>query len=196
MVSSNTNKRRDFLIKSAALAAGSLLPTQLFSDQSKKIVIAYFSHSGNTRLMAQEIYRKTDADLYEITTIKPYPQDYDTVVDIAKKEQKAKFRPQIVASASNLDAYDIIFIGYPNWWGTIPMALFTFFEANHFEGKILIPFSTHEGSHFGDSLSDLKALNPKSTFLKGLELRGRSVQSASSKKEVTQWLLELNVAKL
>lgn len=198
MFTQKSHKRREFLITSATLAVASFVPHTLFAESSgsepKKILIAYFSHSGNTRLMAEDIQRKTDADLYEITTLKPYPQDYDTVVDIAKKEQKAKFRPQIAPIPENLSNYDIIFIGYPSWWGTIPMALFTFFEANHFEGKTLIPFSTHEGSHFGDSLSDLKALNPQSTFLKGLELRGRSVQSASSKKEVTKWLLDLKIA--
>lgn len=199
MVSSHTHNRRNFLITSAALAVGSLLPQALFAEESntpKKILIAYFSHSGNTRYFAKEIQAQIGGDLFEIQTINPYPQDYDSVVDVAKKEQKAKFRPKIAATPTNLDEYDIIFIGYPNWWGTIPMALFTFFEENHFEGKTLIPFSTHEGSHFGDSLSDLKTLNPKSTFLKGLEMRGRSVQSASSKKEITTWLTKLNIAKI
>ena len=198
MVSSHTHNRRNFLITSAAFAAGSLLPQALFAEEStipKKILIAYFSHSGNTRYFAKEIQSQTGGDLLEIQTINPYPQDYDTVVEIAKKEQKAKFRPQIEPVPSNLNAYDVIFIGYPNWWGTIPMALFTFFEENHFEGKTLIPFSTHEGSHFGDSVSDLKTLNPKSTFLKGLEMRGRSVQSASSKKDITAWISKLGIVK-
>ncbi|WP_084218523.1 flavodoxin [Sulfurospirillum arsenophilum] len=199
MVLSNTNKRRNFLITSAALAAGSLLPHELFAEEStttKKILIAYFSHSGNTRYFAKEIQAQIGGDLLEIKTVNPYPVDYDSVVDVAKKEQKAKFRPKLATLPTNLNAYDIIFIGYPNWWGTIPMALFTFFEENHFEGKTLIPFSTHEGSHFGDSISDLKALNPKSTFFKGLEMRGRSVQSSSSKKDITAWLTKLNIAKI
>lgn len=198
MVSSHTNKRRSFLITSAALAAGSLLPHELFAEKStstQKILIAYFSHSGNTRYLAKEIQSQTSGDLYEIKTINAYPQDYDTVVDVAKKEQKAKFRPKLEIAPSNLNEYDIVFIGYPNWWGTLPMALFTFFEENHFEGKTLIPFSTHEGSHFGDSISDLKTLNPKAIFLKGLEMRGRSVQAASSKKDMTEWLTKLSISK-
>ena len=196
MVSSTTNNRRNFLITSAALAAGSLLPPQLFASQTQKILIVYFSHSGNTRFMAKEIQTQTGGNLYEVKTINPYPQDYDSVVDVAKKEQKANFRPPLATKLANPNEYDVIFIGYPNWWGTIPMALFTFFEETSFEGKTLIPFSTHEGSHFGDSISDLKTLNPKSTFHKGLEMRGRSVQSTSSKKDITAWLTKLNIAKI
>lgn len=198
MVSSHTHNRRNFLITSATLAVGSLLPQTLFAEESttpKKILIAYFSHSGNTRYFAKEIQAQIGGDLFEIQTIDLYPKDYDSVVDVAKKEQKAKFRPKLATKLDNLNAYDIIFIGYPNWWGTLPMALFTFFEENHFEGKTLIPFSTHEGSHFGDSISDLKALNPKSIFLKGLEIRGRSVQSTSSKKDMTEWLTKLSISK-
>lgn len=198
MASSHTNKRRSFLITSAALATSVLLPNELFADEStpnKKILIAYFSHSGNTRFMANEIQAQTSGDLFEIKTLNPYPQDYDSVVDVAKKEQKANFRPQLATKLSSLNDYDVIFIGYPNWWGTLPMALFTFFEENSFAGKVLIPFSTHEGSHFGNSLSDLKTLNPKATLQKGLEIRGRSVQSGSSKKEIATWLSELRLTK-
>jgi len=198
MISFHTNTRRNFLITSAALAASSMLPKELLADESiinKKILIAYFSHSGNTRYMAKEIQTQTGGDLHEIQTVNPYPQDYDSVVDVAKKEQKANFRPKLAIKPPNGNEYDIVFIGYPNWWGTIPMALFTFFEETSFSGKIMIPFSTHEGSYFGNSLSDLKTLNPKATFLKGLEIRGRSVQSSSNKKEITTWLAGLNLVK-
>ncbi|ATB70194.1 hypothetical protein SJPD1_2095 [Sulfurospirillum diekertiae] len=198
MGSSYTNKRRNFLIASATLAASSLLPNKLFASESipnTKTLIVYFSHSGNTRVIAKEIQAQTGGDLYEIKTVNIYPEDYDSVVDVAKKEQKTNFRPQLTATLTNLNDYDLFFIGYPNWWGTLPMALFTFFEENNFAGKTLIPFSTHEGSYFGNSLSDLKALNPKATFLKGLAIRGRSVQSDNTKKEITSWLNELHLVK-
>jgi len=198
MVSSFTNKRRNFLIASATLAASSLLPKKLFASESipnTKILIVYFSHSGNTRFMAKEIQIQTGGDVYEVKTVNAYPEDYDSVVDVAKKEQKANFRPQLTTKLTNLSDYDLFFIGYPNWWGTLPMALFTFFEENNFVGKTLIPFSTHEGSYFGNSLSDLKALNPKVTLLKGLAIRGRSVQSNNTKKEITSWLTELHLVK-
>jgi len=186
------------LITSATLAASSLLPNKLFSSEStqnKKILIVYFSHSGNTRFMAKEIQAQTGGDLYEVKTVNAYPEDYDSVVDIAKKEQKVNFRPQLTAKLTNLSDYDLFFIGYPNWWGTLPMALFTFFEENSFAEKTLIPFSTHEGSYFGNSLSDLKTLNPKATLFKGLAIRGRSVHSDSTQKEMTSWLSELHLAK-
>ena len=198
MVSSYTNKRRNFLIASATLAASSLLPNKLFASeliQNKKILIVYFSHSGNTRVIAKEIQIQTGGDVYEVKTVNAYPEDYDSVVDVAKKEQKANFRPQLTAKLTNLNDYDLFFIGYPNWWGTLPMALFTFFEENSFAGKTLIPFSTHEGSYFGNSLSDLKTLNPKATLLRGLAIRGRSVHADSTHKEMTSWLSELHLAK-
>lgn len=158
-----------------------------------KTLILYFSHSGNTRHLAEQIHAKVGGDIAEIKTVKPYPQDYDTVVEQAKKEQKDNFRPQLATSRPDLKTYDVVFIGYPNWWGTLPMALFTFLEANSLAGKAVIPFSTHEGSHFGRSISDLKTLAPQATILEGLAVRGRSVKDASTEKELAAWLTRLNL---
>lgn len=122
----------------------------------------------------------------------PYPEDYDSVVEVAKKEQGMNYRPGLATRVPGIEPYDAIFIGYPNWWGTMPMTMFTFFEENNFKGKTLIPFSTHEGSLFGQSISDMKRLNPQSGIPDGLAVRGRSVKDESAQKQIHEWLTLLN----
>jgi flavodoxin len=104
-----------------------------------KILIACFSWSGNTRVVAGQIQKTVGGDLFEIKTAKAYPKDYRECIDVAKKEQQANARPELSAKVENMDAYNIIFVGYPNWWGTLPMPLFTFFESYDFKGKTIIP---------------------------------------------------------
>ena len=160
-----------------------------------RILVAYFSHSGTTRYLAEQIHARVGGDMVEIKPLKPYPRDYDTVVDQAKREQNMRFRPQLAGTIANIRSYDVVFIGYPNWWGTMPMALFSFFEKNDFSGKTLIPFCTHEGSRLGRSVSDLKTLNPRSTVLEGLAIRGRSVRDRSTQGTISAWLANVNYPK-
>ena len=108
-----------------------------------KILIAYFSHSGNTKVVANSIKENIGGDIFEIKTSLSYPTSYNAVVDKAKKEQNANDRPELISHVENMDSYNVIFIGYPNWWGTIPMAEFTFLEEYNFSGKTIIPFCTH-----------------------------------------------------
>jgi flavodoxin len=159
-------------------------------------LIVYFSHSGNTRYMAGQIHEKIAGDTLEVKTVNIYSENYDTVVEQAKQEQNQNARPKLSMAVPDLSAYDTIFVGYPNWWGTMPMALFTFFEKNDLSGKTLIPFSTHEGSVFGRSVTDMQRLNPKSRFLDGLAIRGRSVRGESARQEIAQWLAGLKVANI
>lgn len=156
-----------------------------------KILVAYFSHSGNTRIIAQMIQEQAGGELFEIVTTKPYPQNYNAVVEVAKKEKAVTARPQLKTHLPNAQDYDVIFIGYPNWWGTFPMAVSTFLEENDFAGKTIIPFCTHEGSYMGSSESDLAKMEPKAKRLEGLPVRGRSVKSASN--DVTAWLKKLGI---
>ncbi len=108
-------------------------------SQMGKILVAFFSHSGNTEAVANQIKEKVSSDLFEIKTVESYPADYNAVVDKAKKEQAADYRP-ILGTKVDMDLYDVIFIGYPNWWGTTPMAIFSFFEEYDFSGKTIIAF--------------------------------------------------------
>lgn len=160
---------------------------------SKKILVAYFSHSGNTRYVAERIHSLTGGDLFEIKTLHQYSEDYDTVVDEARKELKSNARPELSTHLQNAASYDVILLGYPNWWGTYPMAVATFLEENDFSGKTIVPFCTHEGSRLGNSLRDLAALCPDSIIGNGLDIRGRSVSSASAEDAIQKWLEVLDL---
>ncbi|WP_368487992.1 flavodoxin [Clostridium sp. BJN0013] len=151
-----------------------------------KSLIAYFSHSGNTEVIASMIKENVGGDLFKIETVEKYPSNYNDVVNVARKEQDADSRPELARKVENMDFYDVIYIGFPNWWGTIPMGVFTFFESYDFSDKTIIPFCTHEGSGMGRSERDIKKLCPKSNVLRGLPIRGSSVHGAE--KEVSCWL--------
>ncbi len=122
----------------------------------RKVLIAYFSRTGNTGEFAKGIQERVDGDLFEIRTAHSYPKEYKATTEQAKREQEESFRPQLVSEVPNIGAYEVVFVGYPNWWGTLPMALFSFLEKYDFAGKTLIPFSTHEGSQLGRSVTDLR----------------------------------------
>jgi Flavodoxins len=158
---------------------------------SKKILIAYFSWSGNTREIANQIHERVGGDLFEVRTVEAYPTEYRPCTDVAKKEQQENARPALATDVTDMASYDVVFIGYPNWWGTIPMALFTFFESYDFSGKTIIPFCTHEGSALGRSVQDISKLCPGSTMLEGIAIRGGSVKSAGN--DVSAWLSRIGM---
>ena len=162
-------------------------------NSNKKILIAYFSLSGNTENFANQIKETVGGDLFKVTPVVPYNGSYKETVDRAADEQDANARPKIIGSVNNFESYDTIFIGYPNWWGTMPMIMFTFMESYNFNGKTIIPFCTHDGSGLGRSLSDLKLLAPNATILDGLAIKGKRI--SNSKSDVNDWLKELNLSK-
>lgn len=153
---------------------------------TKKILIAYFSWSGNTKAVAQEIQKQTGGDLYEIVPATPYPAAYNATVDQAKQEQQAGARPAIKNNLPNVADYDLIFLGYPNWWGSFPMPVATFIEKVNLQGKTVAPFFTHGGGGVQRCQSDLAKLVPNANFAPYLVLSGSSARSASG--DVAQWL--------
>lgn len=154
-----------------------------------KILVTYFSHSGNTKSMAEQIQSIVGGDLFEIKTVTPYPDEYRPTTEVAKKEQESNARPELTAKVKQMASYDMIFLGFPNWWGTMPMPLFTFLEEYDFSGKKIALFCTHEGSRLGRSENDLKRLAPQASILKGFEVRGSRVDSA--RPQLQSWLKEL-----
>lgn len=167
------------------------------TSSDRKVLIVYFSRTGNTRDLANQIQQRLGGDVFELRTVHSYPKEYRATTDQAKREQEANFRPQMAAEPSNLVAYDTVFVGYPNWWGTLPMVFFSFFEKYNFAGKTLIPFCTHEGSHLGGSVADMKRLCPNARILDGIALRGgvnSTVKSDASRREVAEWLKRLGMA--
>jgi flavodoxin len=159
--------------------------------KDSSVLIAYFSHSGNTGVIAKEIQKCVGGDLFEIATVDSYPRDYNTVVDVAKREQNASSRPELTMKVENMASYDVVFVGYPNWWGTMPMAVFNFLEQYDFSGKTILPFCTHEGSRLGVSERDIARLCPRATVVNGLAIRGSNVKTAQA--EVANWLRKTGI---
>ena len=166
----------------------------------KKSLIAYFSRAGhnyvrgniinlpvgNTEVAANMIQKLTGGEIFRIDTVKAYPEDYHETADVAKQELRQHARPELSGHLDNMADYSLIYLGYPNWWGTMPMAVFTFLDEYDFSGKIIIPFCTHEGSGMGHSESDIRKICPDASVLKGLPIRGGDVQRAES--DVADWL--------
>jgi flavodoxin len=165
-----------------------------------KPLIAYFSRKGNnyvggnivnlpignTEVAAATIQKRVGGDLFKIDPVKPYPSDYQKTTEVAQQELNRDARPAISGRVDSMEGDDVIFIGYPNWWNTMPMAVCTFLETYDFAGKTILPFCTHEGSGMGRSESDIKKLCPGAKVLKGLSIKGGDVLKAE--KEIVAWL--------
>lgn len=156
------------------------------STEAGGALIAYFSWSGNTEQMAQAIQAETGGELFKIEPAVPYTEDYDTLLDIAQQEQAEDARPELAAQVENWDSYDVIFVGYPNWWSDAPMAVYAFLEAYDWTGKTLVPFCTSGGSGFGRSLDKLPGSAPGAAILEGLHIHGDSVGGAAG--DVAAWV--------
>ena len=170
-----------------------------------KILIAYFSREGNnyvgakivnlsvgnTEVAAKLIEKLTGGDMFKLEPVKKYSEDYHTCTQEAQDEQKTDARPELTAYPDNIDGYDTIVLCYPNWWGTMPMPVWTFLEKFDFSDKTILPLCTHEGSGLGRSESDIRKLCPGAKFEKGLAIRGGTVKSAGN--DIEGWLHELNL---
>ena len=168
-----------------------------------KILIAYFSRAGdnyevgiiekgNTRIVADMIAEKVDADVFEIKPVKNYPADYRECTEVAKAEKESDARPEIVGKVENFEQYDTIFLGYPNWWSDLPMIMYTFMESYNFSGKTIIPFCTSSSDYFIGK-REIEAYAKGSTVRDGLGIRGKLCQDnpESVRQDVTHWLEDL-----
>lgn len=138
---------------------------------------------GNTEIIARKIQGIVGGDLFHIKNVASYPSDHMELIEVAKQELQRNARPELSAHVENMDQYDILFLGYPNWWGTMPMAVHTFLESYDFAGKTIIPFCTHEGSGMGRSVADIRRLCPGSTVPEGVAIRGGNVAQAEPEVE-------------
>lgn len=141
---------------------------------------------GNTEIVAGMIQKLTGASMFKIEQMKPYAKDYNACIAQAQADQKRDARPELKSYPENLDEYDTIYLGYPNYWGTMPMAVFTFLEHFDFTGKVLKPFCTHEGSGLGRSERDIRKLCPGAVVESGLALRGGNVTNEEMR--IKQWI--------
>ena len=140
------------------------------TESSGKMLIAYFSWSGNTQGVAEEIQRQTGADIFEIVPVPAYSDDYNTVLMEAQRDQHEQARPAITNPPQSIDEYDVILLGYPNWWASIPMPIATFLESYDFSGKTILPFCSHGGGRFGQSLTAIAKLTPQAVIAPGLSV--------------------------
>ena len=140
---------------------------------------------GNTEIAAEFIKNAVGGELFEVQTVKEYAKDYYACIDEAKRELRARARPPIKAFPEDIDRYDNIFIGYPNWWGTMPMAMFTLLEHFDWAGRKIIPFCTNEGSGMGSSERDLAKACPGATIARGLSIHG--AETLRSEKKIADW---------
>lgn len=165
-------------------------------------IIAYFSRRGenyvsgalkelnvgNTEAAAELLQELTGAELFRIEPVQPYSKGYNDCIAEAQADQRRDARPELKRYPENLDGYDTVYLGYPNYWGTMPMCVFTFLEHFDFTGKTICPFCTHEGSGMGRSEGDIRRLCPGATVKSGLPLHGGSVRNA--KPALEKWLKE------
>jgi len=158
-----------------------------------KVLVAYYSYSGNTRYAAEQIRKATGGDLFEIKPVKAYPSDYNTCVSQAKKEINAGFKPELAERVKDIRKYDVIFIGTPNWWYTMAPPVLTFLSVHDLSGKTVIPFVTHGGGGMARCESDIRKACPKSKFGKGAAFSGGSIQSANA--ALNKWVNEVVTVK-
>ncbi|MBO5523177.1 MAG: flavodoxin [Roseburia sp.] len=143
---------------------------------------------GNTEVAANMLQKLTGAEMFKLEPVQEYSKDYNECIAEAQADQRRDARPELKDYPESLDGYDTVYLGYPNYWGTMPMAVFTFLEHFDFSGKTILPFCTHEGSGMGRSESDIRRLCPKAEVKKGLALRGGRIHY--SEPEIKRWLEE------
>lgn len=148
---------------------------------------------GNVQFIAEAIHSSTDGDLFQIKTVQEYPGIHEPLINFAKEEQTKGARPELSTHINNIDDYDIIFIGYPNWWADLPMPLYTFLETYDLTGKTIVPFCPHGGSGFSDTISAISKLQPKAKVITdGFTVSRDKV--ANSANNVSAWVQGLNIA--
>lgn len=195
MANASLSSRRKFMAPALLMPLVAAAPA-LFAAPSAakgKVLVAYFSRSGNTRVIAGQIHRMHDAPLFEILPAKAYPEDYLQTVEQARQETASGFKPPLLAKVTDLAGYETVFLGFPIWGTTAPPVIRSFLSAHDFRGKTIIPFITHGGYGLGSSLQVLAAHAPGATILdQGLVMEAD--QERKTMERVNDWLGKLNKA--
>ena len=183
-----------FRLVRGAIGTGAITSraVQEVSGSGKKVLIAYFTWSGNTQGIAYEIQKQTGADIFEISPVNEYSESYNRVLREAQRDQRAQARPKLRGQVKDFANYDVIMLGYPNWWASIPMPIASFLEEYDFTGKVIMPFCSHGGGRFGQSLTAIAKLAPKAFIGEGLSVHYSG--GSSLKSDVAKWLSKFNNA--
>lgn len=186
---------------SSEKASDSTQETNEETAQGSKILVAYFSlageqynvgtiEKGNTAVIAEMIADETGADLFQIEPVTPYPTTYDELLNIAQQEMSDDSRPEISGTVDNMDDYDVIYIGYPIWYGNMPNIVYNFLESYDFTGKTVIPFCTHGGSGLAGTESEIAKICDGANMESGFAIAGKTAQEDQDKarSNVEEWL--------
>ena len=163
------------------------LPDDVDASASASIQIFNGEVTGNTGVMARMIAEASGG------TVEPYPNNYNDTVDVGQTEKNNGIHPELATHIENLDQYDTIFVGFPNWWYGMPMVMYSFFDEYDFSGKTVIPFCTSGGSAFSDAIDEIKNMEPDATILDGLHIGRSSITDAESR--VSEWVQGLGLSK-
>jgi flavodoxin len=161
------------------------------SAEGKNMLIVYYSRTGNTHEIADQIHEMTGGDILELQAVDPYPEDYEEAKKRAMEELKSGIKPALKTNVEKIGVYDLIFVGTPIWWGTMAGPVKTFLSQYDFSGKTIAPFVTHLGSGLGRSVTDITALCSHSTIPEGLAVWGNSAKTAQN--EVSAWVRKLGL---
>ena len=190
--SSEAGAQSSLLVAYFSYAENAALPDDVDASASASIQPWNGALTGNTGVVADMIAQATGADLFSIRTVEQYPDTYDATLDQGRQEQSDGARPELATHLENLDSYDTIFLGFPNWWGDMPMAVYTFLDEVDLSGKTVIPFVTSGGSGFSNTISTIQQMEPQATVQEGLSIGASSATGAQQ--QVESWLSELGLA--
>ena len=154
-----------------------------------KVLVVYFSHTGNTENVANFIHQAVGGDIVKLETEEQYTDNYNDLLDIAQEEKNENARPALSTKIDNIDEYDTIFLGYPIWWGDMPMAIYTFLDEYDLSGKTIAPFVTSGGSGLSGTPSNIQDEEPEANVTEGLSVRDNN--SENSQSAVNSWLSEI-----
>ena len=172
----------------------SIYANTLFDDKSNskgKVLIAYFTKTGNTRQIAEYIQSYTGGDLIAIETKQKYPREYQVATEYAKQEKESNARPVLNTKVDNMADYDVVYVGFPIWWSYTPMAIASFLESYNLSNKTVIPFCTHGGGGVGEAFSFVDKLTPRSSHLEGFVTNG--ARASRAELDVRNWLTNIGV---
>lgn len=159
------------------------------TSTEEKILVVYFSQTGNTETVANFIHEAVGGDIVKLETEQTYTSDYNELLDVAQEERRNNARPALRTQINNIDEYDTIFLGYPIWWGDMPMPIYTFLDNYDLSGKTIAPFVTSGGSGLSGTPQDIQSEEPNATVTGGLSIRDNNVESSQS--SVEQWLSQI-----
>lgn len=190
--SSEAGAQSSLLVAYFSYAENAALPDDVDASALASIQPWNGALTGNTGVVADMIAQATGADLFSIRTVEQYPDTYDATIDQGQQERSDGARPELATHLENLDSYDTIFLGFPNWWGDMPMAVYTFLDEVDLSGKTVIPFVTSGGSGFSNTISTIQQMEPQATVQEGLSIGASSATGAQQ--QVESWLSELGLA--